>query len=86
MKLKPLTKPMRGISFWIWRFLLHFNLAKPFYWGESIGLGKSRNTYLFSIHFVQKPTLINHKVVMLKALVTVILPIKITIGYINNNE
>ena len=84
MKLKPLAKPMRGISFWIWRFLLHFNFAKPFCWGEDFY--KGRSAYLFSIHIVQRHIETNDKVVILKALTIIILPFKITIGYINPNE
>lgn len=84
MKLKTLTKPMKGISFWIWRFLLHFNFAKTFYWGEDVY--KGRSTYLFSIHIVQRHIETNDKVIILKALTIIILPIKMTIGYTNPNE
>lgn len=73
--MKELTKPYNGISFWIWKFLFHFNFAKTLSWAEDFN--NKRNTYFFGIHLVQKITEDND---ILRAISLYFGPIKIMVG------
>lgn len=80
-RLKPLSKPMKGLSFWIGPFLFNFNFAKTFFWAEDSHNRVRRNVYWFSIHSIQKPTIKNMKLLKLKALCFIFGPFKFMIGY-----
>lgn len=80
-KLKQLTRPMNGVSFWLCRILFHFNFAKSFYWDEDIRKGTRRNTYWISVHSIRKPIVRDSVVVSLVALTFIFGPLKMTIGY-----
>ena len=80
MKLPELTKPMKGVSWWLWRLLIHINFAKSLCWSEQNYNRTQQNSYLFSIHTVVRPRIKNGKLCRLSALTVVFGPFKIMFG------
>ena len=80
MRLPELTKPMKGVSFFIGNTLLHFNCAKTLLWSEQTEEGDKRTTNLIQIAKITRVETKDWKPVKLLALCAILGPIKITIG------
>lgn len=79
--MKPLTKPRPGWFFSKGRFVLHFNVAKTYFWSEDAQVTdrntKERRTYLISLHRFERED--GGNLIQL-----VIGPIKVTLGWVQN--
>lgn len=74
---KPLTKPMKGINFKIYKLFCNLNFAKTFLWAEDRDYSNftERKTYFFSVHLNERS---NYNT---KLLTIIIWPIKLLIGW-----
>ncbi|MBU1567748.1 MAG: hypothetical protein KJ630_19250 [Proteobacteria bacterium] len=77
-----LTKPFKGLSFWIGGVLIHVNFAKTLVWSEQNYNGSQQTDIFFGFNRIRRSTLNKkiRKIVHISAISVVVGPFKFMVG------